>query len=95
MARRVKVRLTKGMADLLNDRGVQSDLRNRARRVLAAAQAAAPVSSGRYRDSLTMRAYLDRNYRTPRGVQAVGSDVPYALAVEAKHGTLSRSLDAA
>jgi hypothetical protein len=92
---RVKVRLTKGMADLLNDRGVTDAVRKEADKVLDAAKSIAPVFSGDYRGSLRVIPFMSTVYRTPRTVCAVGSDAPHALAVEAKHGVLQRALDGA
>ena len=86
----VRVRLTDGMRALLNDDGVRAELTARAGRVLDAAQAGAPVKTGAYRDSLHIA-----QGTTDRAAVAVGSDVPYALRVEAEHGVLARALGAA
>jgi hypothetical protein len=75
---------------LLNSPGVRADLEARGDRVLAAAQASAPVESGRYRESLTV--WSDT---TDRAVVRVGSELDYAPAVEAATGNLARALDAA
>jgi hypothetical protein len=93
--RGVRVRLTDGMADLLNDPGVAGAVRKEAGKVLEAAKGIAPVASGAYRDSLRVYSFTSTLYRTPRTVYAVGSDAAHALAVEAKHGVLQRALDGA
>ena len=56
--------------------------------VLARAQAAAPVRTGEYRDSL--RAWTE--VHASRVVARVGSDSDHALAVEAATGNLARAL---
>lgn len=82
---------SRGIQDMLNNNpAVNDDLMARAQRVLAAAKAGAPVASGAYRDSLRIE-----EGRTDRQYVRVGSDLVYAPAVEARNGTLSRSLDAA
>lgn len=99
MARRVRVRLTDGMRGLLNDPGVTAAVKGEADKVLREAQDAAPVKSGRYRESLGLQRVtvtpFSRSKAVPRAGYAVGSTAPYALAVEANHGVLSRALDAA
>lgn len=71
---------------------VEGMLLDRAERIEAAAKAAAPVSSdadpGTYRDSIFVEAIRGEN----RTIARVYADVPYALAVEAEHGTLARAL---
>jgi hypothetical protein len=79
-----------GMRELLTSAGVQQDLDNRTERMAAAAQAAAPVQSGDYRDSIHAEPAPTRK----RARAKVVADVPYALVVEAKHRTLGRALDA-
>jgi hypothetical protein len=64
-------------------------VRPAAERVLAEAQATAPVKTGAYRDSLHI---IDGT--TDRAVEGIGSDLPYALSVEARDSTLRRALDA-
>jgi len=88
---RPKVKLHSGsVRALLNSSGVADHLLERANRALAAAQASAPVETGAYRASL--RAEIAH---TDRAVGRVVADVPYAVAVEANTGNLSRALDAA
>lgn len=59
---------------------VQADLAERMNRVVAAAQATAPVRTGRYRASIHRVEDPD-----PDGTVHVDADVPYAIYVE--HGT--------
>jgi hypothetical protein len=91
MPRKVRVKLiSRGMNDLLRDPGVADDLRTRADRVLAAAEAGAPVHSGDYKDSLEVRMVEHDN----RPVAQVHAAAPYAHIVEARTDNLARSLDA-
>ena len=88
---KVRIQLNSpGMKDLLNDPGVREFLRGEAGKVLAAAQANAPVKTGAYRDSLTVW-----DATTDRAVVRVGSAAPHAHLVEARTGNLSRAIDAA
>ena len=88
----VRVRLNHaGMRALLFAPGVRADLQRRGERVLAAAQASAPVDSGEYRASLRLIA----DDHPSRPAVHVGATVDYGMEVEADHGTLSRALDAA
>lgn len=80
----------KGIEELLNGSAAEEACRPRAERVLAAAQAAAPVASGEYQGSL--RLVEDS---TDRKVFRVVSDAPHAMIVEANTGNLSRALDSA
>lgn len=79
-----------GMRELLQSAGVRADLRGRGERVLAAAQASAPVASGEYRASLHIE-----ETTTDRAAVRVVSDSDHALEVEARTGNLSRALDSA
>lgn len=91
MAARVKVVvLPGGVAELLRDPGVRADLRRRAERSVESARASAPVDTGRYRDSIQA---WDGTETTAYG--RYGSDVDYAIYVEADTGNLARALDAA
>lgn len=72
------------------DHGVEQLLEAAGNRVLAAAKATAPVKTGAYRNSLHLT-----TEHTDRMVVRVGSDLPYAPMVQARHGNLSRALDAA
>lgn len=88
---RTKVQLNHaGMAGLLKDDGVRADLTRRMERVLAAAQASAPVATGEYRDSL----HIEQD-TTDRAAVRVVSDTDHTLVVEATTGSLARALDAA
>lgn len=79
-----------GMEELLKSSDVESFLEGRGEAVLNAAQSAAPVASGEYRDSL--RVWTEDH--PTRVVVRVGSDAPHAWVVEANTGTLARALDA-
>lgn len=88
---RARVKLNHpGMRELLLDPRIRGMLTGHAQGVLAAAQAAAPVDTGRYRASLRLR-----QGTTDRAVVSVGSDVPYAMVIEAGRGVLSRALGGA
>ncbi len=88
MARpRVKLN-SAGIRAILGD--PSGHLRGLAERVLAAAQANAPVESGEYRASLHVE-----QVTTDRAVARVVANAPHALAVEARTGNLARALDAA
>ena len=79
-----------GVGDLLDSSDMFAMLRSRAEAVLAAARASAPVETGAYRDSL----HLVED-TTDRAVVHIAADVPYAMIVESRTGTLARALDAA
>ena len=70
--------------------GVRIDLENRGQRVLAQAQAQAPYDTGTYQASLELGSDTTDTARV-----TVGSDVDYAMYVEADTGNLARALDAA
>lgn len=78
-----------GMRDLLTSPGVRADLQTRAERAAAAARAAAPVDTGAYRASIR----VETEVHGDRVVSRIVADVDYAMGVEAKTGTLARSLD--
>ena len=85
---RSSVRLNSGGVQELLDGAVgQAVCEPVAQRVLAAAQAGAPVESGDYRSSL--RIEVDH---TDRVRVSVVADVPHALAVEARTGNLVQAL---
>jgi hypothetical protein len=92
MAAKVVVKLNSaGVVELLNDPGVVDELESRMSRVESAAKAGAPVESGDYQASIHM--WTERH--GDRSVTHVGSDVPYAMIVEAATGNLARALDSA
>lgn len=70
--------------------GTRALLRAKAQAVLAAAQAAAPVDTGAYRDGL----HIEED-RTDRLVVRVVAGDRKGFILEAKSGILARSLDAA
>lgn len=70
--------------------GISEMLEEKGQQVLEQARSTAPVSSGEYVTSLQMWTAT-----TDRLVVRVGSDSPHAWAVEHRHGTLARALDAA
>ena len=79
------------MEELLKSDEVRSALEDRARRVLAAAKANAPVRTGAYRDGL----HVEIREHASRVVARVVGGSDHDMIVEAKHGTLARALDAA
>ena len=92
MAKKTKVTLdSAGIVELLQSEGVASYLRERGAAVAAAARAGAPRRSGGYADSIQVYVVQRRD----RTVVQVGSDVDYALGVEARTGNLARALDSA
>ena len=90
MSARVKINYGRPFAEILKSDEVRAVVTERAERVLAAAQASAPVASGTYRASL----HVEQD-TTSRAVARVVADVPYAMVVEAATGNLARALDAA
>lgn len=76
-----------GYKEMVKSGGVRRDLTNHADRVLAAAQASAPVATGAYRASL----HIEQD-TTDRAVVRVVASVPYAAAVEADTGNLARAV---
>lgn len=89
MASRTKL-ISAGIDALLNSADVRASLTARAERVLAAAQASAPVVTGGYRDGLEI--VQDSTDRV--AVRVVGT-TPHSHLVEADTGNLARALDAA
>lgn len=89
---RPKIKLnSRGMAALLKDPGVRSDLARRGGRVLSRARSTAPVGETHaYVDGLR-----DWSDTTDRAVHRVGSTAPHAPVVEARTGNLARALDSA
>lgn len=77
-----------GMRAMLKSEGVRSALTERAQRVLSAAQAAAPVKTGAYRDGL----HIEQG-TTDRAVTRVVGGTDHDSAVEANTGNLLRALD--
>lgn len=87
---RTRVKLnSRGIQQLLKSGGVRADLTARAQRVLAAAEASAPVVSGAYRDGLAIV-----QDTTDRAVVRVAGTAPHSHLVEANTGNLARALDA-
>lgn len=87
-----KVEFDQGFFDsLMRSAGIQSLQQAAAQRVLAAAQASAPVKTGAYKRGLRI-AKADHKYRTTYLVE--GTD-PHTLLVEAKTGNLARALKSA
>ena len=84
------------IASLVHEDFVQADLHERAARVVAVAQANAPVKTGRYRDSIHAE-------DGPDGEVLIVSDVEYAAVIELgtrdaghpAHHTIANALDAA
>lgn len=80
----------KGFPDLFAQ-WADKDGAGRAERVAANQRANAPVESGAYRDSIAVH----RVEHPTRPVFQIGPSVDYGMEVEANHGTVARSLDAA
>jgi phage gpG-like protein len=82
------------IASLIHEDFVQSDLHDRAERVVRAAKELAPVESGRYRESIHVEDDTD-------GAVLVVSDVEYAAVIEygtrdrPAHHVIGTALDAA
>lgn len=88
MAKNVRVKLSHGgMRELLNSGTARAALQGPAQTILARAKASAPVDTGAYRDSL----HIDED-RTDRVVLRVGSNLDYAVAIQADTGHLARTL---
>ena len=79
------------MIALRKEPGVVAELTSRMQHSLAAAKATAPEESGDYVGSL----HIEHRDRPSRAAVLLAARVPYALQVEANHGTLSRALDEA
>lgn len=94
MATKVKINHAE-MTRLLRGEGSYSGIRKmleeKGEKVASAASASAPVESGDYKASI--RAELD--VHPSRAAVHVGAHVDYGMEVEARHGTLARSLGAA
>jgi hypothetical protein len=80
-----------GVGELLQQESMRADLAERVKRVEQVAKDIAPVETGEYRDSIESGVMEDDE----RWTGYVVAQVPYALAVEAKHRTLGTALDAA
>jgi hypothetical protein len=76
---------------LMRTAGIQSLQQAAAQRVLAAAQASAPVKTGAYKRGLRITK-AERKYRTAFLVEGTA---PHTLLVEAKTGNLARALKSA
>lgn len=79
-----------GVEELLKSKDVRDELTSRMQRVLAAAQASAPVVTGNYKAGLTLR-----QDTTDRAAVRVVGTAPHSHLVEAQSGNLARALDAA
>lgn len=85
-----KVRLNHGwFREFLNSDKAKAAVEPSAERVLAAAQAAAPVETGAYQAGL----HLEEAH-TDRVVMRVATGVPYGMVVEARDHVLVQALDA-
>lgn len=78
------------LGEILRQPKVEAKCEEVARRVLAQAQAIAPVKSGAYKRSL----HIEKIPHAHRDTFAVVADVPYTTYVEAVHGTLARAAKA-
>jgi len=87
-----KVEFDQGFFDgLMRSAGIQSLQQAAAQRVLAAAQASAPMKTGAYKRGLRI-AKAEHKYRTTYLVEGTA---PHTLLVEAKTGNLARALKSA
>lgn len=92
-APRVKVVTNRdALRQLRSEPTVAALVRSRAERVRDEARSTAPVLTGAYRDSIVV---LDRSNKKSGGRFSIGSDVPYAMVLEARTGNLARAIDAA
>lgn len=92
MAEQVEVTWTDrmGLSGILRSPQVEAKCEEVAHRVLAQAQAIAPVKTGEYKRSL----HIEKISHAHRDTFAVVADVPYTTYVEAVHGTLARAAKA-
>lgn len=79
-----------GMAELLKSAGVRAALDGPAEAVASAMRANAPRDTGALEGSIHVE-----DATTDRAVKRIVADVPYALAVNANTGFMTRALDAA
>lgn len=88
---RADIRLqARGVRELLTDPGVRRYLAGLADQVERAATAAAPVDTGKYRDSIQRESVT-----TDRAVERVVATAPHARLVESRTGNLARALGSA
>lgn len=80
-----------GVAELLKGSDVLADLLSRGAEVAGAARSAAPVDTGRYRNSIEAESVPGRDRARVR----VYARTPYAMVIEAEERVLGRALDAA
>lgn len=84
---------SRGMRELLGSVGVRRELERRAAEVEAAAKAAAPVDTGRLRNSIHVE--MEKGAVGNRWEARVVADTPYAAVIAARNAFLAGSLDAA
>lgn len=87
MAKDVKLNYKTVGRYLNGEFGVKALMRGEAEKVLSRARSSAPVVSGAYKASLHIT-----TTKHDRLVTRVVASVPYAVDVEARHGTLSQAL---
>lgn len=92
MANQVEVTWTDRMnlSEVLRSPQVEAKCEEVAHRVLAQAQAIAPVKTGAYKRSL----HIEKISHAHRDTFAVVADAPHSVYVEAAHGTLARAAKA-
>lgn len=92
MANDVEVKWTdrESLGKILRSPQVEAKCEEVAHRVLAEAQAIAPVKTGAYKRSL----HIEKISHAHRDTFAVVADVPYAAYVEYQHGTLAKAAKA-
>lgn len=78
------------LGEILRQPHIEAKCEEVAHRVLAQAQALAPVKTGAYKRSL----HIEKIPHAHRDTFAVVADVSYTTYVEAVHGTLARAAEA-
>jgi hypothetical protein len=81
-----------GIGKMLKEQFIADDMHARAERVLAAAQANAPVGET---GDLAASLHITDEIHAGRAASHVGADVPYAMLIESQTGFLARALDSA
>lgn len=91
MARTKIVLNRRGLSSLLHSKGVRDDMGDRAAKVATQAKSIAPKVTGNYADHIDS---WTEDHRS-RVVGQAGSNVEYAVFVEAAHRVFGRAIDAA
>lgn len=97
---RVKAKYS-GIGRMIRSPWMQAEMRRRAEKVKALAEATAPVETGQYKGSFAVSSGARGGFRKDRAYGRVTNDAPHAFLVEfgsskvRAHHTLRRSLRAA